>query len=159
MAEQRSADAAALMFRQHVGVADQVDVPYRLYAHHADQGAVPLDAPERNSARDFVVQLACRHIRLMPAISGNDAAIGLGGGVNDREDRFPLVVATAADINHHQLAPSFRGAARRRTRNPYPRRPVFMDSGFHPTGGRNDGKVFACDYSAAARGASTNCET
>ena len=42
-------------------------------------------------------ELVRRHVRLTPAIRGDDAAVGLGGGVDDRKDRVVLVVAAAAD--------------------------------------------------------------
>ena len=50
-------------------MADQLDVAHRLDAHHADQRAVGLIAPETPAAIS-PSRLASRHVGLMPAISG-----------------------------------------------------------------------------------------
>ena len=97
MLEQRAADAAPLAARRDVGMADQIHVVNRLDADDADQLAVVLIAPELDTGGDLSSELLGGHVRLVPAIGWDHAPIGLGRGVDDREDRVPLVVATGAD--------------------------------------------------------------
>jgi hypothetical protein len=98
--EQRAADAAALRVRQHVGVADQIDVADGLDAHHPQQRAAVLVAPERDAGGDLGRELVHRHVRLVPAVGRYDVAVRLGGGVDDREDRLALVLAAGSDVRH-----------------------------------------------------------
>jgi hypothetical protein len=83
-----------------VGVANKVDVPHGLDPHDADQLAIDLMAPELDPGRDFAIELLRRHVRLVPAIGRDDAAIGLRGGVDDPADRLALVITAAADGPH-----------------------------------------------------------
>ena len=78
-----AADPAALVVREDVGVADEIDVIHGLDTHHADEHPLGLVPPEGHPRRDLGVQFLAGHVRLLPAVSGNDAAIGLGGGVDD----------------------------------------------------------------------------
>jgi hypothetical protein len=100
MLEQRAADAVPLAAEGHIGVADQIDVAHRLDSHDADQRAVGLVAPERDPGGDLAIELAQRHVRLVPAIGWDDATICLGGSVDDREDRRSLVITARADAGH-----------------------------------------------------------
>jgi hypothetical protein len=98
--EQRPADAAALVAGDHVGVADEVDVADGLDAHDPEQRAVVLIGPERHAGRDLALEVGHRHVRLVPAVGGDHAAVGLGGGVDDLEDRVSLVLAAGPDRRH-----------------------------------------------------------
>ena len=98
--EQRTADAGPWLAGQDVRVADQVDVADGLDPHHAEQLAVRLVAPERDSGGDLAVELLGGHVRLVPAILRDHAAVGLGGRVDDREDRAALVVTAGPDGAH-----------------------------------------------------------
>src|SRR5258708_5108118 len=100
MMKKRGADAAPLAAGQDVGVTDQIDVAHRLDAHHTDQFALSLIAPEFDSSGDLAVELLQGHIGFVPAIGRDYAAIGLGGGVDDGEDGPAFVVATGADVAH-----------------------------------------------------------
>jgi hypothetical protein len=93
--QQRASDAAALAGRRDVGVADQHDVAHGLDPHHARQRVAV--APERDAGGDLGVELAAGHVRLVPAVGRDDAAVRLGGGVDDRQDRVALVVAAGSD--------------------------------------------------------------
>ena len=95
--EQRAPDAAPLVARRDVGVADQVDVVHGLDSHHADQLAVGLVPPELHAGFDLAVELLARHIRLVPAVARDHAAIGLGRGIHDPEDRLTLVLTAETD--------------------------------------------------------------
>ena len=52
------------------------------------------------AAGDLAVELARVHVGLVPAVGRYRPAVGLGGGVDDREDRRTLVVAARADGLH-----------------------------------------------------------
>jgi hypothetical protein len=86
-------------------VADQVDLGKPLDAHDPEQLAVVLVAPELDAGRDLAVQLAHRHVRLVPAVGRDYAAVRLGCGVDDREDRLALVVTARADARHRSPPP------------------------------------------------------
>src|SRR5216683_6752803 len=81
-------------------MADQIDVAHRLDAHHADQRVILFDTPEGDPGSDLGIELAGRHVRLMPAFGGNDATIGLRRSIDDRENGDTLVDATEADVAH-----------------------------------------------------------
>jgi hypothetical protein len=102
--EQVAADAASLAGGKDVGVADEIDVADGLDAHHADQRAVALGAPEDDAGRDLALELRRVHVRLVPAVGRDHPAIGAGGGVHDREHGGPLVVATSPDRTHGREA-------------------------------------------------------
>jgi len=71
-----------------------------LLRYHAEQLAVRLATPERHARGDLLVELRGGHVRLPPAVGGDDAAVGLGRRVDDRQDRRALVVAAGADRGH-----------------------------------------------------------
>jgi hypothetical protein len=55
---------------------------------------------EDDAGTDLAVELVGRHVWLAPAVGGDDAPVGLGGGVDNREDRRALVVAAGPDGRH-----------------------------------------------------------
>src|SRR5882672_590261 len=81
-------------------MADEIDVAHRLQAHHCDERAVPFIAPERDAGGDLAGELVRRHVGLVPAVGRDHAAIGLRGGIHDRQDGRTLVLATEADVAH-----------------------------------------------------------
>src|SRR5205823_4632793 len=97
MPQECAADAVALLGWSDVRMTDQVDVVHRLDAHHADEFAVRLVAPELDAGGDLALELTPVHVRLVPAVRGDHAAIRLRGGVDDLERFGALVVAAAAD--------------------------------------------------------------
>ena len=104
--EQRAADASALAPGPDVRVPDQVHLAAGLDAHHAEQLAVRLVAPEDDAVGDLALDLGNGHVGLVPAVGGDDAAVGLGGGVDDRGDRLALGGATWPDRRAHLAAAS-----------------------------------------------------
>ena len=84
-------------------MADQIDFLNRLDSDHSDQGGVDLVAPERDPGGDFRIELAGRHVRLVPAVGWNHASICLGGGVHYREDRRTLIIPAGADRHDMSL--------------------------------------------------------
>src|SRR6185503_551608 len=97
VSEERAADASALAAGPHVRVPDEVHVPDRLDPHDADQLPVLLEAPEGDAGRDLAVELGGVHVGLVPAVLRDRAAVGLGGGVHDREDGRPVGVIAPPD--------------------------------------------------------------
>src|SRR5439155_2720248 len=95
--EQRTTDARSLLRRKDVGVADQVGVAHALDAHHAEQFAGALVAPEHHTRRDLRAELVRGHVRLVPAVGRGDAAVCLGCRVDDAQDRRAVLVAATAD--------------------------------------------------------------
>src|SRR4051812_11364585 len=108
--DQRRADAAALALGDHVGVADEVDVAHALDAHDPDERAVFLVAVEDDARGDLGVELVRGHVRVMPAVGGDDPAVGLGRRVDDREDGGAVVVVARADRAHEDIF-AMRGGA------------------------------------------------
>src|SRR5258708_19546049 len=100
MMKQGGTDAAPLAAGQDVGVTDQIDVAHRLDAHHADQFALSLIAPEFDSGGDLAVELLQGHIGLVPTIGRDYAAIGLSGGVDDGPAGPLFGGATTPDLAH-----------------------------------------------------------
>ena len=88
-----AADPLPLVLGRDVGVADQVDVANLLDAHDPDKLAVELAAPEHDPGGQLAVELLGGHVGVVPAVGRDDAAVHLGRGVHDREDRALLVVA------------------------------------------------------------------
>src|SRR5260370_2729334 len=101
MMKQRGADAAPLAAGQDVGVTDQIDVAHRLDAHHTDQFALSLIAPEFDSSGDLAVELLQGHVGFVPAIARDYAPTGPGGGVDDGADGPIFGSATEADVAHN----------------------------------------------------------
>src|ERR1700704_743184 len=98
--DQLAADPSTLIACYDIGVTDQVYITHRLDAHDPDQLAIRLISPEHNPGTDLTVELARAHVRLVPPIGGDHAAICLRGDIHDREDRFTLVVSTRPDAAH-----------------------------------------------------------
>src|SRR4051794_41924943 len=96
MLEQRASYTAALATGDDVGVADQLHVADRLDAHDSQQLAAVVVARERDAGSELGLELLRGHIWLVPAVGGDDAAVGLGGGVHDRQNRLPVLVAPGA---------------------------------------------------------------
>jgi hypothetical protein len=89
-----------LMCREDVGVADQINIADTLDAHDADQRTVRLVAPEADPGGDLPFKLVQGHIRVVPAIIGNDAAISLGGSVDDPKNRSAIIITTGPNAAH-----------------------------------------------------------
>jgi hypothetical protein len=87
-------------------MTDQHDVADRLDAHDADELAVRLDPREGDAGGDLAVELGAAHVRLVEAVGRDRAAVGLRGGVDDREDGVALVLADRADRARRYATPS-----------------------------------------------------
>jgi hypothetical protein len=61
--------------RQNIGVTNEIDVANGLDAHHAEERALTLVPPEGDARRDLAMQILRCHIRLVPTVSGNHAAV------------------------------------------------------------------------------------
>ena len=81
-------------------MADQIHIPNRLDAHHADQNIVDFVSPECDAGRQFGFEFAARHVGLMPTILRYHAAVGVGRGVDDLQ--YHRVLVAAAGANHGQ---------------------------------------------------------
>src|SRR5262249_43920739 len=103
MTEQHAADAAPLAARQDIGVTDEIDVTHRLGAHDAEQPVVLLMPPEHDPGGDLAIELVARHVGLVPAVGRDHPAVGLSGGVDDREYGGALVATTGADHAHDAI--------------------------------------------------------
>src|SRR5439155_22145555 len=108
MLQQRAANPVPLARGEYVSVADQINVPYRLDAHDPDQRAFRLVAPETDLGGDLALQFAKRHVRVVPAIVGDHAAISLGTSIDDGEDDRTLVISTRSDAAHRGNSSSDR---------------------------------------------------
>src|SRR5258708_33376523 len=106
MPQQRAADAVPLIAGQNVCVTYQINIAHRLNAHDADQGTIILAAPERHAGGDLAVQLALRHIGIVPSIGRDHAAIGFGRSIDYREDHRPIILATGSD-RAHRASPGY----------------------------------------------------
>jgi hypothetical protein len=100
MAKQTCANASTLVGRTHVCMADQVDIPHRLDAHHPDQNVVDFISPGCDACRHFGFKLAERHVRLMPTIVRYHPAVSVGRGVDDLQDDRAFVRTTEANLGH-----------------------------------------------------------
>src|SRR6267143_5920866 len=85
--QQLLADAFTALRALHVGVADEADLAAVLDAHHADERAAGLVAPERDPLADLPLQLLEGHVRLVPAVGGDDALVGPGRVIDDGKER------------------------------------------------------------------------
>src|SRR6185312_15646591 len=99
MAQQHTADAVTLAARHDVSVANEVDVAFRLQAHDAGQTAVLLITPELHPGGEFAVEFSARHVRLVPPVGRDHAAIGFGGSIYDGNNRGAIAVAAGADVS------------------------------------------------------------
>ena len=80
-----------------VAARDQGDVAAILYPHHADQLATRHASPEGDAADDLLFQLIEGHVRVVPAVGGNDASIGSRRVVDDREHGRKIIRAARTD--------------------------------------------------------------
>jgi hypothetical protein len=99
--EQARSDAVFLAASANVCMADEGDVLNRLNTHHADEGARLFAGPEDDAVVDLMLQLEAGHVWLFPAISGDDASIGLGGIVDDGPDLLEVGVLAGANHGGH----------------------------------------------------------
>src|SRR5581483_7371253 len=83
--EERAADAAPLRGAARIGVADEHDIGHRLRSHDAEQAPAFVEAEERDAGRDLARELFLGHVRLVPAVGGNHAAIRRRAIVDDLE--------------------------------------------------------------------------
>ena len=99
MAQQRLADAFALLRWRDIRVAHERHVALVLQAHDAEHAALFLRHPEHHVGADLPRQLLRRHVRLVPAIRGYHAAIGLGRGIDDGEHLRSVGRAREPDVH------------------------------------------------------------
>src|SRR6267378_3435880 len=85
--QQLLADAFATLRGLHVGMADEAHLAAILDAHHADERAAGLTTPERDALADLPLQLIEGHVRLVPAVRGDDALVGLRRVIDDGKER------------------------------------------------------------------------
>src|SRR5947209_4329546 len=83
MSQQASANSAPLNPGPHIRVPNQRNILHRLNTHHARKRPGLLAAPEHHAGLNLVPQLFARHVRLGPAVLGNDALIFLRAIVDD----------------------------------------------------------------------------
>ena len=81
--EQTAADPLLLTGPEHIGVADEDDLPPVLAAHYPQEAAGLLPAPEFHSRGQFTLEFSCRHIRVMPAVVRYDSLVHLGPVVDN----------------------------------------------------------------------------
>src|SRR4051812_26026433 len=105
--QQLLADAFAAVRGLHVGMADQADLAAILDAHHAGEHAVGFKTPERDALTNLPLELFEWHVRLMPAVRGDDALVSLRGVVDDREERRQ--VGDCARSNQRHFIPGSAG--------------------------------------------------
>src|SRR5262245_12865412 len=89
--QQASSDAATLLGGERVRVSNERDVGHGLKPHYADHAALAPDAKKSHACAHLGTQLLARHVRLVPAIGGNDSAIGERSVVDDGKDLFGIV--------------------------------------------------------------------
>src|SRR6201995_4639099 len=80
--DERAPHPTTLAAGEHVRVADEIHVVPGLDAHDADETRLDLVAPEGHAGGSLRVQLIAGHVRLMPAIGRDDAAVDLGWPLN-----------------------------------------------------------------------------
>jgi len=100
MTKQCAANSAALIAGQNVSVTYEIDIPYRLEAHDADQREVLFIAPEDDSRGNFFIQFRFWHVRIMPKIRRDQPSISLSGGIYYRKDGVSIVIAAGTDAAH-----------------------------------------------------------
>src|SRR5579872_3732167 len=97
MRQEGAADALLLAGGEDVGVANQSYIPDLLKAHHAHQHLVLLACPERHAVLDCRAQFLSGHVRLGPAIGGDDTFIGARALIDDGPNRLEILFVTTAD--------------------------------------------------------------
>src|SRR5215831_14332299 len=96
MGDQRAADPVPLTRGKHIRVANEIDVAYPLNTHHSCklQSFSVFATYEIDLRRNLRAKLGSRHVRLVPAICRNHAAIFLGRRIDDREHPFKVAFST-----------------------------------------------------------------
>jgi hypothetical protein len=84
-------------------MADKAHVAHVLQSHDAGEAAAIRIAPEHDAGGTLAVKLVAWHVRFVPAVGRDHAAIGFRGGVDDGKNVVALVVATQAD--GHRVGP------------------------------------------------------
>ena len=98
---------------------DEADLTAVLNPHQANELTLRLVAPEDDSVADLLLQRIERHVRLMPAVGGDDAFVGLRGIIDDREKRRQVGHRAGADVGraHIGTIPSTDAATALRSRD------------------------------------------
>src|SRR5579883_294909 len=96
--EQFGADSAASMAGFYIGVADERDIADLLNAHDAEESARLVPTPELDSSFDFGRKRGTRHIRLVPAVRRDRAAVCFGGIIDNGVHGFDI--GLGAGPNH-----------------------------------------------------------
>ena len=78
-------------------MADQRDVLDVLQSHHAGECAVFFVTPENDAVFDLVAEFLAGHVRLGPAIGGDDAFVGLRAIVDNLLELLEIRRCALAD--------------------------------------------------------------
>ena len=97
MGQKLCADAALLSAGENVGVANESDVADVLNAHYAGKMAAVFVTRESYAFVDFVLELVCGHVRLGPAVGGDDAFVGLSAVVDDGVNAIEVLSGATSD--------------------------------------------------------------
>src|SRR5262245_54219669 len=100
MAKQPRSQSGPLRSTRDVGVAHEHDVLLVLEANHAEQPTMFLRDPECDTRCNFGFQLGARHESLGPSVRREDAAIGLGGLVDDRQRASQVLFLDCPECGH-----------------------------------------------------------
>src|SRR5947209_10939332 len=104
MLQQQTADALALVFREHIGMPDKRHVLHCLNPHHTGELRIgPFRAPKGHTIRNLMRQLRRLHVGIMPTIGGNHPAVAGCSVVNDRENHLLLIQPATANRWHERL--------------------------------------------------------
>jgi hypothetical protein len=98
MFEEWGTDAAPLVFRSHICMADQINITSRLSAHHAKQRAVRLVAQNETPAAISSSSSWGGMYGSCQQSAGDHTTICLGGSIYDLEDGGVVVLATRANV-------------------------------------------------------------
>src|SRR5690348_5842444 len=96
MKQQQLSYSFSLVVCANVSVANESDVPHILNAHHTQQFAILLNAPERDAVVDFMAQFRGGHIGLLAAILGNGAFVSARSVVDNFANRLEVALFTLA---------------------------------------------------------------
>ena len=92
--------AATLIARANVGMADEINIAYWLNTHHADHIALAVTGPEGNSRGNLRIQLQQAHIRVVPSVRRNDAALRFGCCIDNLRNDRAFVFTARTDYVH-----------------------------------------------------------
>jgi hypothetical protein len=81
-------------------MADKGHIAFVLDAHHSEQPAVTLQAPENNSIVNLGPELSTRHVGLMPPIGRYNPFVGLGSIVDGFNNRSEIRFAACSYHGH-----------------------------------------------------------